>query len=91
MLASASTAYREVGSFIPQQSLTPSVPLTVAASLSSLQAGEEILGEVLTGEGALDEVAVEVLQNVGQVGETQRRTPSRIFLLRCSGTTRSFG
>ena len=56
-------------SFILQQGLRHQF-LDGGGQLLVLAGGEEVLGEVLTGEGALDEVAVQILQDVGQVAES---------------------
>ena len=50
-------------SFILQQGLRHQF-LDGGGQLLVLAGGEEVLGEVLTGEGALDEVAVQILQDV---------------------------
>ena len=56
-------------SFILRQGLRHQF-LDGGGQLLVLAGGEEVLGEVLTGEGALDEVAVQILQDVGQIAES---------------------
>ena len=56
-------------SFILRQGLRHQF-LDGGGQLLVLAGGEEVLGKVLAGEGALDEVAVQILQDVGQIAES---------------------
>ena len=55
-------------SFILRQGLRHQFP-DGGGQLFVLAGGEEILGEMLAGESALDQVAVQILQDVGQVAK----------------------
>ena len=70
MQASTPTACRESAVLLFYGRAYAISSLTVAASFSSLQAGKKFLAKCVTGEGALDEVAVQILQDVGQVAES---------------------